>query len=104
MPPEDEKYIKAKNELLDNAKNFYQGREIIIEGFKNGIFLLITEDFHSGGQRSDSPAVPDPSIDGSYDLTDRELQMFKKVFEYNNLEELEQDLMRADTKENYDRL
>ena len=28
--------------------------------------------------------------------------MFKKVFEYNNLEELEQDLMRADTKENYD--
>ena len=30
--------------------------------------------------------------------------MFKKVFEYNNLEELEQDLMRADTKENYDRL
>ena len=30
--------------------------------------------------------------------------MFKKIFEYNNLEELEQDLMRADTKENYDRL
>ena len=30
--------------------------------------------------------------------------MFKKFFEYNNLEELEQDLMRADTKENYDRL
>ena len=34
----DKKYIKAKNELLDNAKKFYKGREKIIEGFKNGTF------------------------------------------------------------------
>ena len=33
-------YIEAKNKLLDNSKKIYKGREKIIEGFKNGIFLL----------------------------------------------------------------
>ena len=33
-------YIEAKNKLLHNARNFYNGREKIIEGFKNGIFPL----------------------------------------------------------------
>ena len=32
--------LRQKNKLLDNAKNFYEGREKIIEGFKNGIFPL----------------------------------------------------------------
>ena len=36
----DQKYIEAKNNLLNNAKNFYEGREKIIKGFKDGIFLL----------------------------------------------------------------
>ena len=40
----DEKYTEAKNKLLDNAKNFYEGREKIIKGFKNGIFLLNHDD------------------------------------------------------------
>ena len=38
--PKAQKYIEAKNNLLDNAKNFYEGREKTIEGFQNGIFLL----------------------------------------------------------------
>ena len=33
-------YIEAKNKVLNNAQNFYKGREKIIEGFKNGIFPL----------------------------------------------------------------
>ena len=36
----DDKHIEAKNKLLSNIKNFYKGREKIIEGFKNEIFLL----------------------------------------------------------------
>ena len=40
----DKKYIEAKNKLLDNAKNFYKGREKIIEGFKNGMFPLNHDD------------------------------------------------------------
>ena len=38
--PKAQKYIEAKNNLLNNAKNFYEGREKIIKGFKDGIFPL----------------------------------------------------------------
>ena len=33
-----DKYVILKNNLLDNASKFYEGREKIIEGFKNGVF------------------------------------------------------------------
>ena len=33
--PRDNKYVEAKNKLLNNVENFYKGREKIIEGFKN---------------------------------------------------------------------
>ena len=39
--PRDNKYVEAKNKLLKNVKSFYEGREKIIEGFKNDIFLFI---------------------------------------------------------------
>ena len=38
--PRDNKYVEAKNKLLNNAKKFYIGREKIIEGFKNKVFPL----------------------------------------------------------------
>ena len=40
----DQKHIEAKNELLDNVENFYNRREKIIKGFKDGIFLLNYDD------------------------------------------------------------
>ena len=39
-PANKKECIEAKNKLLNNAKKIYKGREKIIEGFKNGIFLL----------------------------------------------------------------
>ena len=42
--PKKQEYIEAKNKLLDNAKNFYEGRKKIIEGFKKGIFPLKSDD------------------------------------------------------------
>ena len=77
--PKNEKYIKAKNELLGNARKFYKGREKIIEGFKNGIFLLIKEDFQSNGQRPNSSATSDSSFDESHGLADKEFQIFKNL-------------------------
>ena len=32
--PRDNKNVEAKNKLINNVKNFYKGREKIIEGFK----------------------------------------------------------------------
>ena len=90
--------LRQKIELLGNTKKFYKGREIIIEVFKNWILLLIKEDFHNDSQRPDSPATSDSGIDESHDLTDKELQMFKKLFSYKNPEELEEALIGADTE------
>ena len=36
--PRDNKYVEAKNKLVNNVENFYKGRKKIIEGFKNGAF------------------------------------------------------------------
>ena len=38
--PKNKKNIEAKNSLINNAKNVYEGREKIIEVFKEGIFLI----------------------------------------------------------------
>ena len=38
--PRDNKYVEAKNNLVNNVKNFYKGIEKIIEGFKNKVFPL----------------------------------------------------------------
>ena len=42
--PKSQKCIEAKNSLLGNAKNLYEGREKIIKSFKDGIFLLNHDD------------------------------------------------------------
>ena len=33
--PRYNKYVEAKNKLVNNIQKFYKGREKIIEGFKN---------------------------------------------------------------------
>ena len=38
--PRDNKYVVAKNKLLNNVKKLHEGREKINEGFKNKIFPL----------------------------------------------------------------
>ena len=43
--PKYQKYIEAKNKLLNNAKNFHEGRKKIIKGFKNKIFPNIDDEF-----------------------------------------------------------
>ena len=42
--PKSKKYIEAKNSRLNNARNFYEGREKNIKGFKDGIFTLKSDD------------------------------------------------------------
>ena len=38
--PRDNRYIEAKNNLVNNASKFYEGRKKIIEGFKKKIFSV----------------------------------------------------------------
>ena len=50
--PKSKKYNEAKNSLLNNVKNFYEGREKIIEGFKKGIFSKSDDDDESEQQQT----------------------------------------------------
>ena len=44
--PRDNKYVVAKNKLLNNVENLYKGREKIIEGFKNRVFPFYYDERH----------------------------------------------------------
>ena len=101
-------YPAKRENILRQEMSFYimqkilQGeRKKIIEGFKNEIFPLIKEDFHSEGKRPDSSATSDLSIYESHDWTDKELKMIKTLFSYKNPKELDQDLMRTDAEEKH---
>ena len=43
--PRDNKYVEAKNKLLNNVENFYKGRGKIIEG-KNEVFPFYYDQRH----------------------------------------------------------
>ena len=55
--PKAQKYIETKNSLLNNAKNFYKGREKIIEAFKERIFPLKSDDEFEQRQASKKPKL-----------------------------------------------
>ena len=51
--PRDNKYIEAKNKLVNNVENFYKGRKKIIEGFKNGVFPVYYDERQANQVRAD---------------------------------------------------
>ena len=51
--PRAQNYIKSKNSLLNNAKNVYKGREKIIEGFEQEIFLYKGDVFKTKEEESE---------------------------------------------------
>ena len=44
--PRDNKYVEAKNNLVNNVENFYKRKKKIIEGFKNKVFPFIYDERH----------------------------------------------------------
>ena len=66
--PKRPKYNENKEKLSINAQNFHDGREMIVNAFKNGIFPLVPSGYtsdHDKGLRPDSPtsnfSTPDKS-------------------------------------------
>ena len=58
--PKKTKYIDGKKEILINAKKIYDGREMIINAFKNKIFPVIPTGFSSD---EDEPSKSDSNED-----------------------------------------
>ena len=87
-------YKINKKDGLENAEALYNGLNIIIEAYKNRIFEskyrpnIDVDNNLSNNQESDSFSASDPKIYESHNLTDRELQMFRRFFGYGNPEEL----------------
>ena len=80
-----QKYIEAKNSLLNNVKNFYKGREKIIKGFKEGIFLLKSDGEFEQQQTSKKPIKTDVNALNQWinkEETNINRELFKKHFNF----------------------
>ena len=99
-------YKTNKKDVLENAKTWYNGLNIIVDAFDRDLFRSINHPFIDADYDSNNDQEPDllaasgSNIYESYGLTDKELQMFKKLFGCKNPEELRQALIEA-TDEKY---
>ena len=78
--PKAQKYIEAKNSLLNNAKNFYKGREKTIEGFKERIFPLKSDDEFEQRQTSKKPIKADANAFNEW-INKKETSINRELFE-----------------------
>ena len=87
--PKSKKYIETKNSLLNNAKNFYEKREKIIKGFKDGIFPL------KSNEKTDFDELNEPIIE---EETEINKELFKNYFEFQKLTEILKNLSNLNDK------
>ena len=103
--PKAQKYIEAKNSLLNNVKNFYKRREKIIEDFKEGIFLLKSDDEQQ--QTSKKPIKTDANpfnelINKKETGINKEL--FKKHFNFQRPSSMLKDIYEINDREKNNKL
>ena len=105
--PRDEKYIVVKNKLLDDANNFYKGRESIIEGFKNGISPFSKKDgMKSDGGDQQSHILDSPEQTKFNDYLEQikeerkniEMGLFDKHFPYERPDRMVEVLYTSKSK------
>ena len=77
--PRNQKYIEAKNKLLDNAKNFYKERKKIIEGFKNKIFPIYHDNEDNRFEENDENDIRDNNGLIDYEKLNRLINLKEKV-------------------------
>ena len=83
--PKTQKYIETKNSLLNNAKNFYKGREKVIEGFKERISPLKSDDEFEQWQTSKKPTKADAKTFNEWinkKETDISRELFRNYFRF----------------------
>ena len=104
--PKVSKYIEAKNSLIDNAKNFYERRENIIEGFKEGIFPIKPDDEFEQ-QTSKKPIKTDANAFNEWinkEETDINKELFKRHFNFRKPSSMLKDLCQINDKEKNNKL
>ena len=100
--PKHDKYVTLKNNLVDNASNFYKRREKIIEGFKNKVFPLYYDKNHKEQmkcekekeQHEKQKPTKDDLIVLSKHIINEEANINEEVFKkYFNVQKLSDMLM-----------
>ena len=82
-PPRVPEYIEAKNSLLNNTKNFYEGTKKIIKGFKEKIFPIKSDDEAEQQQTSEKSTNDDAIALNEWIIkeeTSINRELFKKYF------------------------
>ena len=99
-PRKNSKYYKLKDDLLINAQNFYDGRKMIIEAFKNKM-LPLSDPTNYPHYASEEDIPPNISSDSSgsssqrgavaassMDSEDIDPEITRHYFEFNSLDEI----------------
>ena len=94
--PRNPDYPKARENLLINAKNLYDWRQVIIDAFKNKIFPFGVEEPDDSGKRPDESDESDESDDEFY--TPRELETIPELSNFENEETL-RDMPNLESEE-----
>ena len=106
--PKDKKYIEARKSLTNNAKNFYEGREKIIEGFREGIFPLKSDDNEFGQQQTSKKTTKADVNEFNEWIIKKETginrELFKKHFNFQTPSALLKDLCETNNKQENNKL
>ena len=103
--PKQDKYVTLKNNLVDNSSKFYEGREKIIEGFKNGLFSFYYDRDYE--KRMKYEKEEEKTITGIDEfkkyITEKETkinkELFKNYFPFQTPSALLKDLYKINDKE-----
>ena len=99
--PRNLDYVTARKNLLINAKKIYDGREMIINVFKDKIFplnpeegLFEDEDVHRGDEDNDEDENNLDDLDRAVVINDEMIdkELFKQYFDYESLNEMPENL------------
>ena len=99
--------LQRVNRLIDNAKNFYEGREKTIKGFKEKNFLIKCDDETEQQQTSKKPAKDDTIAFSEQIIkkeTDINMESFKKYFNFQRSCSMLKDLYQINDKEKNNKL
>ena len=104
--PKHDKYVTLKNNLVDNASKFYEGREKIIKGFENEIFPLYYDEDYEEKMKFEKEekegTITDIDEFKKY-ITKKEAkinrELFNKHFQYQTPSALLKNLYKINDKE-----
>ena len=104
--PKHDKYVTLKNNLVDNVSTFYEGREKIIEGFKNEVFLLYYDEEYEGQMKFEKEEEEEKifHVNKFNEWVNKQeikinKELFNKLFHYQKLSALLKIIYKTNDKE-----